>query len=142
MSFINEYISKEERKKYGIDNRLLVRNPAYLGKVPEYYQPKWIIDREREIYFMRIDAGNPARDAEYWLEFLLFIKDESIYTFKITQGSTRPSDGPFIVIWDKIIEIKFEGVANKNVINILKEALDFYVVGNEYTTNVLVKFNF
>ena len=145
MSFINERISDEDRKKYGIDSRLLARNPDLKGEVSDYYQPEWIIDREREIYFMVIGGTNPARDAIYWIEFLLGIKNESIYTFKITQGQgglSQPSNGPFVVIWDKIIEVKFEGIPNKNAINILKEALNFSFACDKRTPNVIVKFNF
>lgn len=144
MSFINESISKEDREKYGIDNRLLARNPDLQGKVPEYYQPEWTIDKEREIFIMRIGGVNQAREGGNWQEFLLNIKNESLYTFKIdrAQGSTQPSDNPFIVIWDKIIEVNFEGVANRNVISILKEALNAFEANSRNITNLLVIFNF
>lgn len=144
MSFINEYISKEDRKKYGIDSGLLARNPDLQGKVPEYYQPEWTIDKEREIFIMRIGGVNQAREEGCWQEFILNIKNESIYTFKINraQGSIQPSDDPFIVIWDKIIEVKFDGVANRNVISILKEALNAFETNNRNAVNLLVIFNF
>lgn len=52
MTFVNEMISAEDRKKYGLDE--LDSSQEMRGRAP---QRDWTIDHEREIYLRSIDRG-------------------------------------------------------------------------------------
>jgi len=62
MAFVNEYISAEDRSKYGLDE--IERDVSMRGRAP---QRQWTIDHERGIYLREINSGREeSRHESTW----------------------------------------------------------------------------
>ena len=126
MPFVNEYISRDDIEKYGLAKAYFSANPSET-KLPENYAPQWTIDRERNIVLRQMRGANPARDGEYWIEFLLETDGQKIF-IKLDRmhGSNKLSDSPYQVVWGKIVQVypsDLDESRLREVIQILKEAL-------------------
>jgi hypothetical protein len=72
MAFVNEFVSAEDARKYGleeIDRR----------HFQAHFRPEWTIDRERDIYLRQVESGreehaNRCGFTFYWKGVLLLIR--------------------------------------------------------------------
>jgi hypothetical protein len=69
MAFVNEMISAEDRKKYGLDE--LDSSQAMRGKSP---QRNWTIDHERDIYLRNIGRGR--EESSGWSKWHFYWRGE------------------------------------------------------------------
>ncbi len=79
MSFVNEYISDEDRKKFDIDE---IDGNFHVGKTRS---PQWTIDRDRNIYLRcvargREDIAHKSTWTFFWSGELLILKVELLAT--------------------------------------------------------------
>jgi hypothetical protein len=147
MPFVNEYISRSDIEKYGLAKAYFAANPGQT-ELPEDYRPHWTIDRERKIIFRQMRGANPARDGEYWIEFLLEMGGQRIF-IKIDRihGSKKLSDTPYLIAWGKIIDVypnDLEEDRLREVMGVLKEALTArgYDGARKQIPNTIVTFDF
>jgi hypothetical protein len=147
MPFVNEFISKSDIEKYGLDKIYFDLNPSQT-ELPSSFNPHWTIDRERDIIFRQIRAANPARDGEHWIEFCLDVAGKKIFV-KIDRahGSKSFNESPYLIAWDRIIDIYPLDIEDNDIHKIhgmLKEALTVrgYDGARKQIPNTTVTFNF
>lgn len=126
MPFVNEYISRSDIEKYGLAKAYFAANPGQT-ELPEDYRPHWTVDRERKIILRQMRGANPARDGEYWIEFLLEMDGQKIF-IKLDRmdGSKKLSDSPYFIAWGKIIDVYPNDLGEDRlheVMGVLKDAL-------------------
>jgi len=147
MAFINEYISEEDRKKYKIDELFLERNPQH-KKVPEYWDPHWCRDKNRDLYLMSAGITNQAVCEDVVFYFHFFVNGE-LFEYTLRYGPDRSgsfSEDPYVVSWE-LVNVKKPlnaKLAIKDVTSLFKEALVAYGYNgrNKWVENIEVKFSF
>lgn len=85
MAFVNEYMSDDDIKKYGIEEIDKFFNKAH-------YQPSWTVDRDRNVYLRYVQSGREETSQEwdftyYWKGHLLFVR------LHVEGGGKRGGDG-------------------------------------------------
>lgn len=147
MTFVNEYVSKDDIKRHGFDRIYFDNHPAS-AEIPETYRPDWTIDRDNSAVLRKVGGANTARESEHWIEFRLDIRDQSFYVkLNRGQGSGSYRDVPYRIVWDRIVAIdpqEFRDVSREEMLTRLKEGLTVYGDGgvHSYVRDVLVTFNF
>ncbi|BBL76415.1 hypothetical protein [Methylomagnum ishizawai] len=147
MAFLNEYVSKEDIKKYALDRKWLDRHPEYKS-LPSEFNAMWTIDRERDIYFQRTGGANQAYVNESWIEFHLNW-DGKLFICRLEHGeggSKKYNESPYIIVW-RLISIDpsdLHGKLYEDVILVLKEALNVFGDNgvNSFVKNAIVRFSF
>ncbi|NOR71049.1 MAG: hypothetical protein GQ532_15355 [Methylomarinum sp.] len=147
MTFINEYVSENDIKKYGLEEIQLSYNPAYRKRgFSSAYKYMWTIDRERETYLMRCRSGR--EEFSNRVTWVMNLQGEliTIETDLAGGGSHSYKEKPYIKIWD-LVSIESSAhiqVEHQSIIQLLKEALMIYgdSGANSYVDDVIVKFNF
>jgi hypothetical protein len=152
MAFVNEYVSEEDDKKYGLE---VIDERYFKGHALGY--TNWTRDRERDIYlrFMR-DGGEEERNKKtfvlFWKGTLIEVVLDFVRNEKTVQGSKtkvwamRGMDAPW---WEKNQEVRAltHKVLEENraqIISDLKEAMIIYQDAGVYSLsldfNVLFEF--
>ena len=101
MAFVNEYVSEEDIKKYNINEIWLSHHPEYKrkGRTSSNSPYNWTIDREREVWLMRVAAGGYDRgNLQIWV---LFWKGEllSFWLAMPGEGSKSFKEQPYRIVW-------------------------------------------
>ena len=101
MEFVNEYVSEEDIKKYNINEIWLSHHPEYKrkGRTSSNSPYNWTIDREREVWLMRVAAGGYERGnlstwVLYWRGELIEIE-----LAKPGEGSKSYKEQPYRIVW-------------------------------------------
>jgi hypothetical protein len=132
MAFVNEWISKEDIKKYGFGEltekyvRLLERD-GFLDK------PNWTVDREREIWLkwfrnetdLNIDHGR-TRESLFILHYKGVNIEARVWLEEDSQTNIYKT--PFVVIW-KLLSLSptsIKGADEDEIKLVLQEALSIY----------------
>ncbi len=145
MSFVNEYVSAEDVKRYQLDGIWGKYHPVY-GGIPSNFRHYWTIDSARNIYFKVMNIGREELSGVHTC--LLYLDGEPIKV-KVELGdesSGNLNDQPFIIVWHLVgvWPSKIDAVSNKEMIEILKEALTVfgYSGARRQVPNTVVKFKF
>lgn len=141
MAFVNEYISDEDIKKYGIEELWLRYNPVYKGqKRPSGFRFQWTVDREQNIYFMMVGGGGYERVNERICLLSYKGKAYEVWIARPGEGSKNLSDEPFYIVW----ELSGGASYGTEVLDALKEALTVfgYDGARRQVPNTIVKFKF
>jgi len=139
MAFVNEYVSQEDIKKYGLaelhrrcSHKANNYNAARDGL---HDKSQWTIDREREIWFMRLGIRKiPGEIPPIYLGndiYILHYKGKNIEVVmedNRKDGSTKFSDNPFRIRWDilSISSSLLDGVQTEEIIELIQEAMEVY----------------
>lgn len=147
MTFLNEYISDEDRKKYDIEELYIKYNPHLIKKgVPDYKKLKWTVDKDRDIFLMRMRVGR--EELSHHSKWVLFWEGRkiSVELARASGGSKDYHEVPYVKIWDlvSITQDELIDLDEDLVVKKLKEALVIFGDdgANSYVDNVVVKFNF
>lgn len=125
MTFVNEYVSEEDIKKYMLDEIWLKYHPEEKS-VPNHYRHEWTVDRERDIFLKWISVGREEYSNR--LTFVLYWKGE-LFTVDIDLiGVGRPqklTDRPYKKVWELvgIWPSQPKTATREEVLTALKEAL-------------------
>lgn len=147
MPFVNEFISKPDIEKHGLDKNYFDLNPSQT-ELPSSFNPHWTIDRERDIILRQTRGSNPARDGEHWIEFCVQISGQKYFVKVNTgNGSDKLSEVPFIMAWGEVVDFypsDIEVSEHDEVLRLLKEALTVrgYDGARKQIANIVVKFEF
>ncbi|MGH1471536.1 MAG: hypothetical protein ACRBCS_10105 [Cellvibrionaceae bacterium] len=146
MSFVNEYISKEDIEKYGIEKAYIRYHPFLIEDgVPSYHKFDWTVDRASDTYLVQMKTGR-----EEWANRVTWIfgyKDKE-FTIELDKkkGSLSFNESPYLIVWD-LVDIKPSDLSESEreiVISLLKDALTVYGYFGvrRQIENTQVKFNF
>lgn len=138
MAFVNEFVSEEDDKKYGL---AAIDKRYFKG----HYEPHWTRDRERDMYlrFMR-DAGEEGMDKQtfvfYWKGTLIEVglnnvRDEKSIGSKTMVWKMRGM-GPMWMEKNPEVKAVTQKILQENKAEIaadLKEALMVYKDGGIYS---------
>lgn len=126
MAFVNEYVSEEDKVKYGLDELWASYHDVLNQKLPN--KKDWTIDREREIWLMET-AGirDPDLDHAYLPEqiWILHYQGHNIEV-RIEVSSDEEFDGnKYHKIWDLLAlsPDSLENISTEGLIELLEEAL-------------------
>ncbi len=134
MAFVNERISEDDRKKYGLDevNKWLSNK----GKVPNR---DWTIDHERDIYLREIDRGREEYSHKSTWHFCWRGELMTVCLETISAGGERGGHG-----WShyKLVDCYMKGFfvpdhladRREEIIEDLKDALTAYKGGGIHST--------
>lgn len=136
MAFVNECISEDDVKKFGIEE--IDRQFLKLT-----FQPHWTVDHEKNIYLRQVAAGREEFSEEK--KYTLFFKNTLlIVDLNERGGGVRGAEG-----WSEYKLLKMdlpnELVSEKaEIISILKDALTAFKGGGVHSTRATTKttFNF
>jgi len=147
MTFVNEYISEENLKKFNIKDLYVKYNPRLIKKgIPDYKKFSWIADKSRDFFLVRMKNGR--EELSHHSEWVVFFRGEiiSLELARAVGGSKNYSEVPYVKVWDFVSmgENNFVGVEKDLIFDFLKEALTVYGDNgvNSHVENVEVKFNF
>ncbi len=136
MAFINEYISKEDIEKYdifGIRNKFLTGSYQITKEREKHFNLTWVINRERKIWFcyagrvidQDLDFGQGTGEEIWYLNY----KGTNLEV-RLQRGkeSFTIKERPYIKHWIflSVTPEFLDDVSNKELKNIIKEALDVY----------------
>ena len=148
MAFVNEYVSDEDINKYGLEEVRLRFNPQFRKSgLPSNFQYDWVIDREKNVYLMRVKVGRD--DISNRVTWVLSWKGNEItvQTDRMPGGSLSFSESPYKIIWGLVKVMPnelLEEVTEKELLATLKEALTIFGDGGvrHQVPNTIVEFNF
>jgi hypothetical protein len=137
MAFVNEIVSEEDIRKYGLDELLAEFNPfKWKRGRPPGFVPAWTIDRERGIYFglvKSIEESGPSGRPEptgrtSWILNCQGRRAQFTVERVWEAGSRELTDSPFRVVWDlKWADTSgMPNVSQEQAIGWVKEALTVY----------------
>ncbi|MES2822539.1 MAG: hypothetical protein V4732_02985 [Pseudomonadota bacterium] len=124
MSFINEYISEEDVKNYGVKEAWRRISPGVAGS--DYFPSEftWTVDKEKDIYFIpmvsgREETSNQKICALWWKGTLLSVTLEKF---------GPPELAPNTIRWDLtyIWKPKDSTILDEDIKPVLREALLTY----------------
>jgi len=153
MAFVNEYATQEDIEKYGLAE--LHEHYTKLADRGGYYEgldgkDPWIVDREREIWFMRVGFGRDSGDIppmptgkDYYILHYKGRNVEVLMHENRKEGSKNVYDNPFRMCWE-VLSIKpelFNDVTTQEIINLITEAMITrgYVFLGKQLPNIVVK---
>lgn len=128
MTFVNEYVSEDDVKKYQLDELWFKYNPGK-KEVPSYFQHHWTVDKENNVYFVLVDIGREEHSNR--LKFILYINGDlfEVVVEKAKGGSLKYNEQPYKIVWELIaITPTILLDKHKNIISILQNALSTYGV--------------
>ena len=127
MTFINEYISAEDKKRYNIDNI----NEKYIAAG---VSSQWTIDRDRNIYLREVSAGiGHSGKNRIWN----FFWNGTLIEIKIEILSSGGERGALCWAHKKIHDFQLPHTLESNreeILSDLKEALTAYKDGGVFAT--------
>ncbi len=119
MAFVNEWVSKEDVKKYDLESiRAKVTGERLLNYV-------WTVDRERNVFLMRYRVGRDEFSNE--IDFLLSW-DGVIHTFGLSKYNDRFEGIEDLTTTWRMRWVRYAGGihSKEEVIDTLKQALGAY----------------
>ena len=101
MAFVNEYVSEDDIKKYGLDKVWLDRNAVYKaeGKMPSGFRYKWTVDRESDSYFMVVGGGGYDRGN---ITNCVLFRGGQLWDIELAEpgeGSKNFKEQPYRIVW-------------------------------------------
>jgi hypothetical protein len=146
MAFVNEYATDEDIEKYDLYGIWDKFHPLRKGKYYIGQRPSFTIDREKNIFLLKVGSG--GREEPSILKFLPRIDNKGVVIEleKAKGSSGNLHDNPFIIIWDLMkydsqSDIKY---SKEEILKILKEALSVYGLLGVYkqAPNMNIEFKF
>jgi hypothetical protein len=154
VAFVNEIVSEEDIKKYGLDELKKHYNSfSWRDGRPATFTHTWTIDRERGIFalplFTWTQVGQSGRSQPTSKEsWLIEVQGKRVIAVvdRAHGSSVLLSDSPYQIIWD-LIDVDMAdapGLRQQDVLQMLKEALIAYGHMGIYlqANNTVVSFNF
>jgi hypothetical protein len=144
MAFVNEYATDEDIEKYDLNGIWDKYHPARKGKYYLGNKPGLTIDRERNIFFIRVRQGR--FDESNRTTALLWINGRHILVDLDKVGGLNKEgvkSCPYKIRWDLVGYHPQPGEeSKKQIMGILKEALVTYGYSgvHEQLPNVIVEF--
>ncbi|MCP4970993.1 MAG: hypothetical protein GY932_10405 [Arcobacter sp.] len=138
MAFVNENVSEEEIEKYGLwelKNKYKDKFRKIKKEHRSHYTLDWTIDRDREIWFSYLtnvmDPDWEYRQSTGEEVWMLNYKGKEVEVRLFDpplEGSSSFEERPFRKIWElvSISPESIDGVSNKALKEIIKEALNVY----------------
>lgn len=129
MGFVNEYISEEDKEKYGLDELWASYHDVLNQKLPSEWM--WTIDREKEIWLMETGAiPDIELDHAYLPEqiWTLYFHGRKVEV-RIEPSKNKDIDGvSYKRVWDlnSLSHSSLDNLDTKELIVILDEALKTY----------------
>lgn len=143
MTFVNEYVSDDDIKKYGLNELWLKYSPEYKG-FPSSFRHEWTIDRDRNAYFKVMGGG--GREENYKKCVLNINGTHLTVRIRVSVGSSLHfSDQPFKINWELIdIDREKPRADHDETIKVLKDALLAYgyAGARRQVPNTIVEFQF
>jgi len=132
MEFINEYASKEDIKKYGVE-KFIEKFKWHVCSPKRIEDVDWTIDKEEEIWLAKFgEETDPKIDHASTNEniFILHYKgvDLEVRLWEEEDGQCNIYESPFILIWKYLSSTpnSFAKVKEEEIKEVLKEALLTY----------------
>lgn len=144
MAFVNEYVSDEDVKKYGLEELRM----KWGKDIPPRFRYTWTFDREKNSYYIPMRTGreefsNQTRGVLYYKGI-----HWDVEVSKEPGCSLSFDENPYRIIWG-LLHIKHPDggpVPYDEVVPVLKEALEAYKVSGVTTpaklVNVVTTFKF
>ena len=154
MAFVNEIVSEEDIKKYGLDELMKEFSSwEWRDGRPVGFVHLWAIDRARDIFFLlvkSIEEVGPSGRPEATTKTLCILSWRGsrikLTIDKAVGSSTRFSDSPFRIVWDLLaLDLsQLPHVSREEVVQVLKDALTTFGHRGAYRqyANTLVEFKF
>ena len=126
MTFINEYVSDEDVKKYKLQEMWDEYHPYSKGRVKPYFRHTWTIDREKNIFF--IPARTGREEFSNQTVCILWMEGVELSVTIRKSGWANIKEGKGSVSWDldRIRKPENCAIKDKEIIQVLKEALVVY----------------
>ena len=146
MAFVKEKVSEENVERFKLNELWNEYNQGAFIRLPDRcFEHYWIIDKERGIWLYEATID---KDNFFQTVFIFNYKNKNVEIRVKTsdKGSQRPSDNPYIKIWDFISlnPKSIEELNSKDIKEILKEALVVYVSSrfrDSINKKIIVKYN-
>lgn len=144
MAFVNEDVTQENIKKYGLEDL----HVKWWGEIPPRFRYRWTFDRERDSYYIPMRTGREEFSNQ--TRGVLYYKDIhwDVEVFKEPGGSISFNENPYCIVWG-LIQIKHPQnglVPFEEILPVLKDALTEYKVAGlitpEKLINVITTFTF
>jgi len=153
MAFVNEYVSQEDIEKYGLDKLYKKYMEITRHKPTIKSDLNWIIDRERESWFMKVgfymDPEYDYRMPTGELIYILHYKDNDIEVNikrNSKKSSRKLSDNPFKIVFEilSIFPQSLKNTSKDEILELISEAFLIYKerdgYGNLLNTEVNVNY--
>lgn len=154
MAFVNEIVSEEDIKEYGLDELMREFSPwPWREGRPVTFVHAWTIDRERDIYFVLVksveevgQSGRPQPTPKKVCILGWHGKRVRLTIDRAKGSSVMVNEVPFRIVWD-LVDLdasQLPDVSRSELVQVLKEALTTYgQMGVHYQVpNTVVEFTF
>jgi hypothetical protein len=153
MTFVNEFTSEEDLRKFRLDELLTEFNPFHWRKGrPSTFKHSWTVDKSRNAYLVCVEnieeVGPSGRDEPTTRYVFAFFLDELkiLVTLDKAGSSLSFKDSPFLITY-RLIEISCpedRSIERNNIISALREALVIYGYQGAWrqVENTIVKLDF
>jgi hypothetical protein len=133
MTFVNEYVSDEDIKKYKLDDLVnCYRNDPYKKLPSSVYKHSWTIDKDSNIFLLMIgaieDTGPSGRpESTGVVRFLLSVNGEvtEFHLRHAPNSSKNNKERPYKIIWD-LVKMASKKSIDEKFLSELKNALSTY----------------
>ena len=154
MAFVNEIVSEEDIKKFGLDELMReFRSYTWRNGRPSTFVHAWTIDRGRGIFFVPVkvveEIGPSGRPEPTRRDICILGWQGKRVQLTIDRGagsSVQFADSPFRIVWE-LVDINTSQIPEmprEEIIGVLKEALT--VFGHDgvhwQVPNTVVEFSF
>lgn len=125
MAFVNEYVSDEDVKKYGLEE---INRRYSKVDIPGRYS--WTVDRERNIYLRKMRSDKDA----FWEDFTFFWQGE-LLAVRLSEEGTAIRGGTGTTRWKLIHLVLTDSLTDRRdeILAVLKEALRAYKTAGVYS---------
>jgi hypothetical protein len=127
MAFVNEYITEEDKEKYGLDTLWASYHNVLSQKLPN--KKDWTIDRERKIWLMQtaLIPDDSIFDHAYSSEqiWTLYYQGQSVEVRIEVSDNKEIADQSYNKVWDllSLSPNALESLSTDVLINFIEEAL-------------------
>jgi len=125
MAFVNEFVSEQDIKTYGLDDLWLRWHPFHGGKLAPGYRHAWTVDRDRNAFFIPMSSGR-EETANRRACVLFWRGIEWQVAIDLARGSSPSlNDVPFKKVWELARLQHPQGlqIPRDEIIPVLKDAL-------------------
>lgn len=123
MAFVNEEISENDQIRINYGS---LRNPQGQRKLAGI--PKWTVDRERDVFLIRLGGGISREDYHILYYFLFSLKEEKIMVEAFQKRI--PTDDPMLgIVIYQVTKLQLPEnfrTSRKKVLQLLEEAFSCY----------------
>jgi hypothetical protein len=136
MAFVNELVSEEEIRQYGLDELMKEFRPfAWRDGRPTTFEHAWTIDRSRGIFFIPVktieEVGQSGRPQPTRKKICILNwkgRRAQLTIDRAAGSSISYSDAPFRIVWD-LVDLdttQLPDVPREEMIQTIKDALRAY----------------